>query len=315
MNQKPKIIEEAELEEIKNQLEYEKKKKNSQLNFYEIYIGNLIPYQVERFEQYKDKTIFQYEKHHITPLHAGGSNDPQNILLVTIKEHVTAHWIRFQVLNTTKDKTAYLFRIGNTEEAVELQKKHVLEARELDRQSKVGFFNTDFQTEMGKGGGSKGGSANTKKQFEARQKVGQKYGKKVGIGNQKNDTKSFLLTYSIWSYKKGNEEVFCCISRKESFSDLLNCLEEIVPNTIQVKTPMYKLISSTPGNSRKQMYGWKIVNKLIRSEVGEGCSVFAEDFSMQVKQYIENFKAVNPGKTLQFDQASLNSYKKDIGLE
>lgn len=32
-----------------------------------------------------------YHKHHIIPKHAGGTDDPSNIVLLTIEEHATAH--------------------------------------------------------------------------------------------------------------------------------------------------------------------------------------------------------------------------------
>jgi hypothetical protein len=107
-----------------------------------------------------------------------------NRILLTVKEHVIAHWIRYKCLNKIQDLSAYLFRIGDTEEALKLRDQHVKAAREEDRANKRGFFDTQFQIEMGHRGGSKGGSANTKAQFLARQKVGMTYGRVTGTENQ-----------------------------------------------------------------------------------------------------------------------------------
>ena len=73
------------------------------------------------------------EIHHIKPKHEfkkheKGLDIPSNRLLVTVPEHVIAHWIRWRVLNNTKDKRSVLLRIGETEEAYRLKLKHIKEA-------------------------------------------------------------------------------------------------------------------------------------------------------------------------------------------
>ena len=44
------------------------------------------------------KVLIGIEKHHILPRFDGGTDDPSNLVLVSIKEHVIAHWLRWRVL-------------------------------------------------------------------------------------------------------------------------------------------------------------------------------------------------------------------------
>lgn len=48
-----------------------------------------------------------YHKHHIIPRHAGGSDDPSNIVLLTIEEHAEAHRLLFEKYNRWQDKIAW----------------------------------------------------------------------------------------------------------------------------------------------------------------------------------------------------------------
>ena len=47
-------------------------------------------------------------KHHIIPKHAGGSNDPTNIIELTIEEHSEAHRILYETYGRDEDKWAWL---------------------------------------------------------------------------------------------------------------------------------------------------------------------------------------------------------------
>lgn len=38
-----------------------------------------------------------YEKHHIIPKCLGGTNDPENLILLTAREHFIAHWILYRI--------------------------------------------------------------------------------------------------------------------------------------------------------------------------------------------------------------------------
>jgi len=59
-----------------------------------------------------------YHKHHIVPKHAGGSDDPSNIVELTIEEHAEAHRILYEKHGRWQDRVAWLGlsgRIGKEE--------------------------------------------------------------------------------------------------------------------------------------------------------------------------------------------------------
>lgn len=168
-----------------------------------------------------------------------------------------------------------------------------MEARERDRLNRVGFFNSEFQSEMGRRGGSIGGSRNTNEQFRARQTVGLTYGRTTGIGNQNQPLKQFISNFSIWAYsanaareKRGairNDEIFFLISPKKAFIDITCALNNFVPHSIKNASSMHKDVY----NERPQMYGWRIVKTLTRSEVREGIQKFIQENPTAFLQYEE----------------------------
>lgn len=48
-------------------------------------------------------------KHHIVPLHLGGTNDPSNIVSIDSHCHVTWHWCEWQRTGSVSHMRAYLF--------------------------------------------------------------------------------------------------------------------------------------------------------------------------------------------------------------
>jgi len=51
-------------------------------------------------------------KHHIIPKHAGGSNDPSNLVTLTIEEHALAHKTLFEHYGRWQDRVAWLSLAG-----------------------------------------------------------------------------------------------------------------------------------------------------------------------------------------------------------
>lgn len=225
------------------------------------------------------------EKHHIVPRHAGGTDEPSNIINLSIKDHIFAHWLLWQLFDSVGDKRAYEFRVSIPAERAELQRKFIME--NVAKYEKEGLFrfSSAYQSEMGKKGGSKGGSKNTPAQFEARQKV---------------------CEYTLWQYrgcKKGDNlyeslkvkgKTICpsgeppitfevIIQPKTAFIDLAKALEIFAPGSINLKNvaTMHKLLQE-PGQGRS-IYGWKFIKTLTRSEVevgtitDSGLTVYFED--------------------------------------
>ena len=48
-----------------------------------------------------------YHKHHIIPRHAGGTDDPENLVLLTVEEHAESHRILFEEHGRWQDKLAW----------------------------------------------------------------------------------------------------------------------------------------------------------------------------------------------------------------
>jgi len=72
-------------------------------------------------------------KHHIIPRHAGGTDDPENIIELTLEEHAEAHRKLYEKHGRWQDKCAYLAlsgQIGKEEIIYEVQVNALKEHRE-----------------------------------------------------------------------------------------------------------------------------------------------------------------------------------------
>ena len=54
----------------------------------------------------------QYHTHHIIPRHAGGTDDPANLVLLTVEEHANAHKLLYEEFGRIQDKVAWLSLSG-----------------------------------------------------------------------------------------------------------------------------------------------------------------------------------------------------------
>ena len=91
--------------------------------------------------------MFIYHKHHIIPKHIGGTDDPSNIVRLTVTEHAEAHRILFENYGRWQDEIAWkgLSGIIGSEEAVSaairfgrIGKKHTEETKQKIRMRKLG---------------------------------------------------------------------------------------------------------------------------------------------------------------------------------
>lgn len=57
-----------------------------------------------------------YHSHHIVPRHAGGTDDPSNLIKLTIPGHAFAHWCLWMKFGQLEDKVAWLGLDGRIEE-------------------------------------------------------------------------------------------------------------------------------------------------------------------------------------------------------
>lgn len=202
------------------------------------------------------------EKHHILPRFAGGGDEEENIILLSPEEHVFAHFIRYLEYGTLADASTVLFRYGCDEEGKRLAQQAALEKMKRDGK---GRWDSKVQSERGKKGGAKGGSANTQSQFEARQAVGKKHGQNTGLGNQSTSLKAVIQRRLEWEHETFPDETFFTTPSK-SAKEIINQLEKFVPGKILNDSTFYKLLHG----ERLKMYGWKLVDKGIRSEAEGG---------------------------------------------
>ena len=200
-----------------------------------------------------------------------------NIIRISARHHTLAHYVRYKNFHKKGDKISYLIRRNMTNEAIILKEQLIAETLKLNKKL---FWSSEWQSIQGKKGGAKGGSANTDKQFQARQKVGQTYGKTTGIGNQSDSSRFFLTKLSLWEHPSSGfiVEVPC----QESFANVINyinaCADEQNLYGTSEKSKQIDTIRNASSfakvrdGHRSQMYGWKLLSKgtEIRSEAHLG---------------------------------------------
>lgn len=79
-------------------------------------------------EKRTKSTEIYYENHHIVPKHMGGDNSKDNLVLLTFREHVLAHYLLWRIHGYEGDKLMYSLRNLQTEEAQRLRVKLAVEA-------------------------------------------------------------------------------------------------------------------------------------------------------------------------------------------
>ena len=114
-------------------------------------------------------------KHHIIPKHMGGSDDPSNLILLSIKKHALAHKKLWETYNKIEDFMAWKMLSGKTEEA------------EIAR---IKLANTGFKTFI-----------KSKKSKQWRKKIS-----KSLTGLKKSDSTKFKLSASLKkAYESGKK--------------------------------------------------------------------------------------------------------------
>jgi len=74
-------------------------------------------------EKRTKSTEIYYENHHIVPKHMGGDNSKDNLVLLTFREHILAHYLLWRIHGYEGDKLMYSLRNLQTEEAQRLRVK------------------------------------------------------------------------------------------------------------------------------------------------------------------------------------------------
>jgi hypothetical protein len=85
------------------------------------------------------RRIMVTHKHHIIPLHSGGTDDPDNLIELTIEEHAIAHKKLYETYGNEFDRLAYLALSGHIgKEEINLEKMRLGAIKGGKRGGKVG---------------------------------------------------------------------------------------------------------------------------------------------------------------------------------
>lgn len=86
-------------------------------------------------------------KHHIIPRHAGGTDDPSNLIELTIEEHAEAHRVLYETYGSIEDKLAWMGlsgQIGKDEILLQLSKSRKGIKKPKGHGEKVSAFRKTF---------------------------------------------------------------------------------------------------------------------------------------------------------------------------
>lgn len=224
-------------------------------------------------EMRKNDPNIVFEKHHIVPRHSGGTDVPENLVFLTCRQHILVHLLRYLELGQKEDFMAYVLRKAS--KAVDLS-SHGKRMGEFYKQNGMFFFDFVFQSEQGKKGGKKGGSAKTATQQEARSKVGKTWGPVIGLANQSDDLKKALSYIMVFYHEKENVEII--IPPMKSGAAVFDFLhlelvtigkEHLFSKEFVKKAkgggPMYALIRG----KKKKIHGWAIIDRIDATEIAQ----------------------------------------------
>jgi len=206
------------------------------------------------------------EKHHIIPKHMQGSNDPSNLIRISVRHHILAHLLLYLEEGGPGNLLAYTIR--QSSQHIDLRSQSKL-SDFMNKTLKKGWYNSKVQSELGKKGGRKGGTRNTLAQWAARSQVGQTYGRSTGLLNQSEALRNILQTTLVFEHKGApGQQIIVC--NQESVVDLaryLNLQCDILPGMSNCKLdldkvkrggPFYGLLKTT----KKSAYGWVLLATL-----------------------------------------------------
>jgi len=88
-----------------------------------------------------------YHKHHIIPKHAGGTDDPSNLVKLTVEEHAEAHKLLFEQHGRWQDKVAWLTLSGQMTcaEAIKITQSLSNKGEKNPMYGKTGSLNSNYK--------------------------------------------------------------------------------------------------------------------------------------------------------------------------
>lgn len=83
------------------------------------------------------KVVEVTHRHHILPRYEQGGNEECNLVRLTVKDHATAHWLRYKWLGKLQDKVAWLMLSGKTVEGERLRVQLAFEKYSIEDRRQV----------------------------------------------------------------------------------------------------------------------------------------------------------------------------------
>lgn len=99
-----------------------------------------------------------YHTHHIVPRHAGGTDDPSNLIKLTIEEHAEAHRVLYEQYGRWQDLYAWKTLDGQWQAGEGYQATLSENARDTHKKCKenrTGIYSKEHQSKAGKRGAAK----------------------------------------------------------------------------------------------------------------------------------------------------------------
>lgn len=212
------------------------------------------------------------EKHHVVPRHDGGLDIESNIIRIYFRDHTLAHLFLYLEKGHRGDLLSYSLRVAGSHINLQERSRKIAFIHQINSRL---FWDTKWQSDMGKRGGTKGGSKNTEAQFQARQQVGLAYGREVGIGNQKQDLTLLLQTHTLLVIHKEKPDMVFYIGPARAGIDLAKELLEQC-DVRGVPTLKFPLKDAAAGGhfysflrGKKSFRGWKRINAELIVEYNE----------------------------------------------
>lgn len=115
-------------------------------------------------------------KHHIIPKHRGGTNDPSNLVEVSLTQHAMFHYCEWQLHKKRADYVAWKRLVGNLKDEELVHQKLIMGGENGGRKVKelgLGIFamskeqRSKVSKKAGKIGGAKGGVSRSEKKINA----------------------------------------------------------------------------------------------------------------------------------------------------
>jgi len=142
-------------------------------------------------------------KHHIIPKHMGGSDEPSNLIELSIEEHAIAHMKLFEKYGKIEDKIAWKALSGNNDE-FEFERR-IMVSQKVKEAHKNGAYDKRNQSIKGQN--------NPAKRLDVRKKISKNNGmnkienrnkvrdSKIGIPRSEETKNKLSISKSIYNYE------------------------------------------------------------------------------------------------------------------